>query len=178
MSRSFFPKLLCRLSLALFCFGGPATAANDRRSAPVLGFDRFLSAATPVCRHQPAMRCVEAGFRFADADHDQRLSLEELQRVKSALQGWVLWKRDRLTNEEETAIGLGLALVDGVGLPKLMASYDADGDGVLALPELLADVRLDDRPLGEVLLDPNALDRESLTRRLGELAPLVGGHDR
>src|SRR3546814_3877624 len=48
VSRSFFsPKLLCRLSLALFCFGGPATAANDRQSAPVLGFDRFLSAATP-----------------------------------------------------------------------------------------------------------------------------------
>ncbi|MCE3247903.1 MAG: hypothetical protein K0R41_1728, partial [Geminicoccaceae bacterium] len=57
--------------------------------------------------------------------------------------------------------------VDSIGLERLHALYDADQDGLLSRSELLADVRLDERPLGEVLLDPAAVDHRAVARRLG-----------
>ncbi len=35
------------------------------------------------------------------------------------------------------------------------------------------DVRLDERPLGRVLGDAEAVDRRAMARRLGKLAPLL-----
>ena len=41
--------------------------------------------------------------------------------------------------------------------------------------ELLADVTLDERPLGEVLLDDKAVDRAAVAQRLGSLSPMLEG---
>ena len=68
-----------------------------------------------------------------------------------------------------------VVVIDAVGLDKLVASYDADGDGKLSKKELLTDVRLDGRPLGQVLLDPKAVDRQAVAKRLGALSPVVDG---
>ena len=83
------------------------------------------------------------------------------------------WRDDSLTTQERIAIALGLWIVDTVGFKGLIESYDADGDRLVSRSELLADVRLDERPLGRVLLDAEALDREAIKRRLGSLAPLI-----
>jgi hypothetical protein len=63
-------------------------------------------------------------------------------------------------------------VVDGVGIERLHALYDQDGDGLVDRDELLADVRLDERPLGEVLLDREAVDRVAIAARLG-LPPVL-----
>ena len=41
--------------------------------------------------------------------------------------------------------------------------------------ELLSDITLDERPLGEVLRDPKGLDREALAARLGSVGVLLNG---
>ncbi|MBT5416279.1 MAG: hypothetical protein HOK81_16890, partial [Rhodospirillaceae bacterium] len=62
-----------------------------------------------------------------------------------------------------------------VGIDDIVTSYDADGDGKLTQAEALADVTLDDRPLGSLLLDPDAVDREAFANRLGAAAPFMKG---
>ena len=73
---------------------------------------------------------------------------------------------------ERSGIAFGLWLVDSIGLEYLHAAYDADGNGLISRSELLADVHLDQRPIGAVLLDPAAVDHAGIARRLG-LPPTI-----
>ena len=151
----------------------PANDAHPTPTEAVLAFDRLVAFAAPLCRAKPAGGCVDLGFRFADQNGDQGLSLAELRRVRDALEGWTSWRRAQLARDERAGIAFGLALIDAVGLETLLASYDQDEDGRLDRAELLADVQLDERPLRAILLDPAAVDRAAVARRLGRLAPLL-----
>jgi hypothetical protein len=133
----------------------------------VLAFDRFVTVSSPVCQHQPADDCVDVGFAFADADGDGRLSVSELEALRHQIRAWSEWRRPDLTEFELRSIALGLWLVDALGVEALQALYDENRDLYLTRAELLADVTLDERPLGEVLLDPEALDRAAIAARLG-----------
>jgi hypothetical protein len=148
---------------------GPISPGPGR---DVLGFDRFVAESTPVCLHRPAAACVEAGWAFADRDEDQGLSVNELERVRDELRAWAQWRADDLYPTERSLLTLGFLLVDGLGVERLHALYDQDGDGMVDRDELLADVRLDGRPLGEVLLDREAVDRAAIAARLG-LPPVL-----
>lgn len=161
--------LLLSAALAL-----PA-AAPPAPSPRTLAFDSFIAASAPICLHQPSRRCVDAGFGFADADGDGKLSLAELKAVRADLDSWLAWRGPTLRPQERGAVLFGAQLVDAIGLERLLDSYDEDRDGLVSRAELLADVRLDHRPLAEVLADENALDRRALQRRLGALAPAVDG---
>jgi hypothetical protein len=147
----------------------PATPGPGRN---VLGFDRFVAASTPVCLHRPAAACVETGWAFADRDEDQGLSLVELEEVRNELRSWTQWRADDLHPMERSLLALGFVVVDGLGLERLHGVFDQDGDGLVDRDELLADVRLDERPLGEILLDREAVDRAAIAARLG-LPPIV-----
>ena len=83
--------------------------------------------------------------------------------------------RDDLTEPERSGIALGFLIVDSIGLERLHAIYDTDQDGLVSRSELLADVRLDQRPLGQVLLDPAAVDHRAVARRLG-VPPAMPDH--
>lgn len=167
--------LLAVIALACAAAGAaPAQAISSDPPRPhVLAFDRFVTASGPVCEHQAARACVELGFAFADTDGDEHLSLAELELVRDQLQAWSAWREDEIAAFELRSIALGLWLVNSLGLDTLHTLYDADDDGRLSRAELLADVELDERPLGEVLLDPEAVDRKAVARRLGALAPLL-----
>lgn len=69
----------------------------------------------------------------------------------------------------------GLMVVQVAGLPNLFKSYDTNHDGFLSRQEMLADVKLDQRPVAQLVRDPDAVDWSSLTRRLGLAAPLLQG---
>jgi hypothetical protein len=138
----------------------------------VLAFDRFVAASTPVCLHRAAAACVEAGWAFADRDEDQGLSVVELEEVRDELRAWTRWRADDLHATERSLLALGFVVVDGVGIERLHTLFDQDGDGLVDRDELLADVRLDERPLGEVLLDREAVDRAAVAARLG-LPPVL-----
>jgi hypothetical protein len=143
---------------------GPATPGPGR---VVLEVDRFLAESRPVCLDRPAAACVAEGFAFADRNEDQGLSVVELEEVRDELRAWAQWRADDLYPTERSLLALGFVVVEGVGIERLHALYDQDADGLVNRAELLADVRLDERPLGEVLLDPEAVDRAAIAARLG-----------
>ena len=144
-------------------------------SPRVQAFERFVTASGPLCLIRPAVDCVAAGWSYADADRDQGLTLEELRGVRGTLVDWTHWRGESLHRRDKAAISFGVWLLDTVGLDALFASYDGDGDARLSQQELLADVDLDERPLGQVLLDPQAVDREAVAQRLGKFAPFLKG---
>jgi hypothetical protein len=149
-----------------------AASAGAVPEAPVIAFDRFVRTSDPVCRRDPAPVCVDLAWRFADADGDDGLSIDELRALRADLEVWAIWRQTELAAQERSGIAMGLWLLDVVGLDYLHAAYDADGDGWISRAELLADVRLDQRPLSAILLDPDAVDRSAIVRRLG-LPPAI-----
>jgi hypothetical protein len=163
------------LLLAIATRGGASAetaAAVPGPGRDLLAFDRFVAASAPVCLHGPAAACVEVGWAFANRDDDQGLSVVELEEVRDELRDWARWRADDLHPTERSLLALGFVVVDGLGIERLHGLYDQDGDGLVDRDELLADVRLDERPLGEVLLDREAVDRAAVAARLG-LPPMV-----
>src|SRR5690606_33111149 len=60
-----------------------AAAGQSATTAPhVILSERFIELSTPVCRKQASMRCVDAGWRYADTDRDGLLSAAELEVVR------------------------------------------------------------------------------------------------
>lgn len=160
--------------IATITFAGSAHAVTDEApSIEILTFERFITATGPVCDADSSTTCFELAFDFADATGDRFLDLDELQAVRDSLADWSLWRDEALTVQERNGIRLGLWLVDSVGLDRLFDSYDQDADGHLTEDELLADVTLDERTIAQVLLDPEAVDRRAVARRLGSLAPFL-----
>lgn len=155
-------------ALPLQAAQGPAPSAAAR------AFAAFLGQSAPVCVREAARRCVDAGWRFADRNRDGRLTVAELEAVHGELRDWLTWPGNGIRPHEKRSVLLGLMVVEAIGLPQLFESYDTDGDGAISRVELLADVRLDERPLGEVLGDTAAVDWASVRQRLGALAPALG----
>jgi hypothetical protein len=161
--------VLAFLSGALLAAGSPAagTARAAAPEPPIVAFDRFIAESNPVCQLGRAADCVDLAWRFADADGNQGLSVDELQAIRTDVEVWAIWRQADLAAHERSGIAMGLWLVDVVGLEYLHAAYDSDGDGLISRIELLADVELDERPIGAVLLDPAAVDHAAIGRRLG-----------
>lgn len=166
-----------RLLASVLLAGGVVTSsfAAPPPSAEVRRFADFLYRSAPLCEAQPARRCVDVGWAFADRDGDGRVSAPELEAVRGDLRSWLSWPENGIRPQERRGVQLGLMVVEAVGLSYLVDSYDADGDGALSRAELLSDVRLDGRPLGKVLQDPDAVDWDGVKRKLGALAPMLGG---
>lgn len=158
---------LLGLATGLLVQSGDAAEIRPGPQRQVLIFDRFVASSAAVCLYQPAAECVEVGWLFADQDGDEGLSVAELQDVRDGLRAWAVWRADDLTATERSLFALGFLVVDGLGVERLHGLYDVDQDGLVDRDELLADVHLDDRPLGEVLLDREALDRAAFAARLG-----------
>lgn len=169
-----FMAMLHTIVIGLIAMAGVAHAVSDEApSIEILTFDRFIAITGPACDSGSSTDCFDLAFDFADSDGDGALSGGELTDVRDALADWSAWRDGVLTVQERNGIRLGLWLVDSVGLDALRASYDDDGDGAVSREELLADVTLDERRMAEVLLDPEAVDRRAVARRLGHLAPFL-----
>jgi hypothetical protein len=169
------PLKIVVVSLALLIAAtGSAPAGEEAPSADESGhLEQFIREASPTCRDEPAQRCVDLAWRLADSDADGNWSNQELDRVRAMFPGWMTSHRKDLNARELTVLTSALALIDMVGFKALMVGFDEDRDGLVSQGELLADVRLDRRPLAQVLADPEAVDRESFARRFGAFAPIV-----
>jgi hypothetical protein len=135
--------------------------------------DRLINGVGPLCLRAPAAQCVDKGFAYADRDRNGRLSVAEAQAVESEVSSWAKVNAGKLPPEERQRVVVGLAVVQTVGVSNLFATYDTNNDGALTKEEVLADVRLDKRPLPQVLSDPKAVDWEKLAGRAGSAAPLL-----
>jgi hypothetical protein len=154
--------------MALLLLAGTAAAAD-----PVARFDGIVREVGPLCAMAASARCYATAFERADRDGDGRLDLAELAAVVEDLRAWQAAYGPELSTAERSGVLLGLFVVDTIGLESLFASYDADGDGLLTPDELRVDIALDDRPLGVVVRDPEAVDWVSVRSRLGAMAMLV-----
>ncbi|MDA0218501.1 MAG: hypothetical protein O3B22_02800 [Proteobacteria bacterium] len=157
-------KWLFALALIL---PGAATATAQTASPDALLVQQLIDGAREPCRTQPAQVCVDIGFWFAASDPDRGLSLDDVVLLRQRLGAWFQAYQETLVPRARTGFGLGFLLADGMTIPKLHGSFDSNGDGYVSQAELLADVTLDQRPLGQVLSDPDAVDRVGLANRLG-----------
>lgn len=162
------------LIVLLLCLSPPA-AQPAGGPADALGVQAFLDRVHALCRSAPARACFEAGWRFAAARPGRGLTLADVDRLHRRMRSWYAWREKRLSARERLSVGLGLLLADGIGAGRLHGAFDADADGIVTRGELLADVRLDRRPLGKVLADPHSVDRVGLARRLKLPPALVNG---
>jgi len=138
-------------------------------------FDDFVRGVTPTCNKEPAETCIDKAWRFIDRDGDDLLSSDELAALHSGVGQWAVWRGESLPPRSRSGVYLGLTLVQTVGLETLIESYDSNGDGLLSRDEALSDINLDDRPLGEILKDPEGLDRQALAARFGPMGALLNG---
>jgi hypothetical protein len=159
-----------RLAIAALVVASASTARAAPDDAAVSRFDRLADELVGLCVHAAATRCFETAFDLVDADGDDRLTRAELDALRRDANAWFVAERDGLTVNEQTAVALGLATLNTAGVDRLVAAYDADGDGALDREEVTADVRLDERPLPQLVRDGAAVDWEAVRGRLGALA--------
>ena len=146
----------------------PAQTAQPRS-----GLDGLISGVGPICLKAPAAQCVDKGFAYADRDRNGRLSLPEARAVEAEVAAWTKAKANKLPPEERQRLVTGMVVFQTVGVENVFASYDVNGDGALTKEEVLADVKLDQRPLPQVLSDPNSVNWDRLAGRAGGAAPLL-----
>ena len=134
------------------------------------GFDRAVRQLASHCARGPATTCAARAFDRLDANDDGVAEIEELQRLDARLRVWAGANADELHPMDLRALQLGFILVDTIGLERGMMLYDDDGDGALSLAEMTADLKLDDRPLPEIVQAREIVDWPSLRRRFGATA--------
>ncbi len=180
----FRPTLALAVALALAAPAAaqqqPATAPQPRAPAaapqqhqPKQGLDKLITGIGPLCLKAPAAQCVDQGFAYADRDRNGRLSIQEAKAVEGEVSAWTKANAGKLPPEERQRLVTGLVVFQTVGTDNLFASYDSNGDGALTKDEVLADVKLDKRPLPQVLSDPASVDWDRLAARAGSAAPLL-----
>ena len=135
--------------------------------------EKFVQSSAQPCQTQPSRTCVDLGWAYADTDKNGTLSLAEVEAIQGDIVAWHAWKGEALSPRDRASFNMGLWAAERVGIANLFASYDSDGDGKLTKTEFLADVKLDARPLGQVLADPKAVDRQKFASRLGPLQKMA-----
>jgi hypothetical protein len=166
------------LIAALLLSASPALAQPPQppdEPADSRAVQAFIDKATAPCESKPAQTCVDLGWQFAVGQPKQGMTLADLNALRRRLGAWYAWHKAELPPRARDSIAFGLLLADGMGMDRLHAAFDANGDGKVTQRELLADVKLDRRPLGEVLADPAAVDRAGLAQRLGLPPSLTEG---
>ena len=166
-------RLAALLALAPI-LAGAAARAEEPPTHQIAGFERFFQEAQPTCSFDSSHKCVDLCFAYADRDGDARLSVDELTLLRADFGSWAQWKSPEMTKRERTSVAIGAYAMQAIGEKNFVAAYDSDGDGALTREELLADVTLDERPLGQVLQDPDAVDWASLQQRMCAAAPFLG----
>jgi hypothetical protein len=157
-----------------------APAASAQQPTPINQTDvdavqTFINSSSAPCQTQPAQTCIDAAWRFAAASPKQGLSVQDAQTLRQRLGNWYAVRQGALQPQERGSIGFGLLMADSLGIPRVHAAFDTNHDGRVSQQELLADVKVDKRPLGEIMKDPNAVDRPGIARRLGLPPALIEG---
>ena len=151
------------LSLALLAGSGTALAAGE-------AFDRAVRGLGHECVSAPSTACARGAFALADTNRDGRADLAELSTLNDRLRVWTRANGESVPPADLKALNLGFVLVDSIGLQSWIALYDTDGDGALTFAEATADLRLDQRPVPELVRTRELVDWPGLRRRFGAMS--------
>lgn len=151
----------------------PAPVKPAAPTPGAVALEKFVQSSTATCNSEPSQKCVDLGWAFADTDKNGTLSLAEVEKIRDDITAWHAWKGDTLTQRDRASFNMGIWAADRVGIANLFNSYDVNADGKLTKAELSADVKLDQRPLGQVLADPQAVNRQQFAARLGPLQKMA-----
>lgn len=136
-------------------------------------FTGFIIGLRDICAEQPARACTKRVTSYLDVDNDKLVSLQEFQTVQDLAKTAVASKNEGLSATERNLIAIGLMTLQHAKLDKVFASFDADGNGGLSEQELFADFRVDHRPFGDIIADPDSVDWRSFAQRFGKVGFLV-----
>lgn len=131
-------------------------------------FRNFIRLTKNVCLVGKAERCLDLVWTYVDGDLDGQISVAEATAFLDAMEKWN--KIGGSGVKTRATVTAGLAASDLVGIERIFAKYDMDGDGMLSREEATADVTIDDRRLAEIMSDENAIDRDGLSERFGGVA--------
>jgi len=135
----------------------------------IAAVQRLVEKGSPLCRETAAPACIDYWWGTLDGDGDGLLSAADLSAFRAGVETWLDESAEILTLKGRASLTAGLWLFERVGAEKIVAWYDKDGDERLSRAELLADVNIDDRPLPQILADPEGLDQAALRERFGLL---------
>lgn len=135
---------------------------------------QFVAIGSLLCSEAPARDCIDHGWRFADANGDGALDLAELRALRSGFLDWAAQAQGELSGRDRLLLNLARSAAAAAPLATIFSLYDSDRDQRLSQQELLADIRLDARPLPAILQDPDATDWTAIRARLGRTATLLG----
>lgn len=144
-------------------------ATND----PAAVFAALMRAGRTVCPNAPAPTCLNHLWTRADRDGNEVLQLSEAQDLRRAARAWVEQPDNDARETERNLVWVGLLILKHAELANVFASLDTDADGVLARGEAFADIRLDQRPMPELLEDPSAVDWQRFAGRFGKVSFLI-----
>lgn len=122
-----------------------------------------------LCRLFAAERCINHMWTAVDADDDTMLSAVEIDSFVERMKLWS--QRSDKDFGDRAVIKVAMMVYGLTGTDRLIASYDADGDGMLSQDEAFADVDLEGRTIAEVMYDNGAINSDQLAERFGFLAP-------
>ena len=142
-------------------------------AAPSPGFDRLVRTTATLCADSPSTVCTAHAFSALDLDHSGELSLNELGLAREQLGLWTDAQGEQLPAAARHGIGGALQVVDLIGLERALYLYDTDGDGGLTLKEATQDLRLDERPIGEIYAEGGLIDWSRIRAVLGPSAFLL-----
>ena len=114
--------------------------------------------------------CAASTFQLADTNGDGRADLAELSTLNDRLRVWTRANAESVPPADLEALNLGFVLIDSIGLQNWIALYDTDGDGALTLAEATADLRLDRRPVPELVRSRELVDWPRLRQRFGAMS--------
>ena len=131
-------------------------------------FKTFITRTKEVCLVGKADRCIDLIWAHLDGDLDGQVSVAEATTFLNAMEEWN--KVSGSSVKTRATVTAGLAASDLLGVERIFAKYDTDGDAMLSREEATADVAIDDRRIAEIMSDESAIDRDGLSDRFGGVA--------
>lgn len=174
VSRQTNPLLRKRLLTASAAFALAALPPLFAFADDPVAFDQMVETGGWLCEEAPAKECIDHGWAYADRNGDDQLDRKELEALRSDMNAWADWRSDSLSGKDRTKLSIARSIANSLELDDLIQGYDEDDSGTITRGELLADIKVDQRPLPEILADKQATDWQAIGERLGPFGSLVG----
>ncbi|NKB48708.1 MAG: hypothetical protein GKS02_05005 [Alphaproteobacteria bacterium] len=157
------------LAGALFMAGTPMAPPAIAQDS----FANFIIGLRDICAQEPARQCTGRVSAHLDANADKQVSLKEFEAVRNQAKSATKERESGLSPIERNLTSVALLTLKQAKLATVFANFDANDDGGLSEDELFADFQIDQRPFGDIVADPDAVDWRAFAARFGKVGFLI-----